>query len=165
LASKRRDPRSSTSSTISPLLDGVNLKLLRELQLDPRLPMAKLARRLRMSPPAVAERVQRLREAGVITGFRLELDPGALGLPVTAYVRVRPGPGQLARVAELAQKTVEVIECHRITGEDCFLIKVHVAEVNKIEVILDRFLAYGQTTTSIVQSSPVPLRALPLPRV
>ena len=165
MASKRRDPRSSTSSTISPLLDGVNLKLLRELQLDPRLPMAKLARRLRMSPPAVAERVQRLREAGVITGFRLELDPGALGLPVTAYVRVRPGPGQLTRVAELAQKTVEVIECHRITGEDCFLIKVHVAEVNKIEVILDRFLAYGQTTTSIVQSSPVPLRALPLPRV
>jgi Lrp/AsnC family leucine-responsive transcriptional regulator len=127
--------------------------------------MARLARRLRMSPPAVAERVQRLREAGVITGFRLELDPGALGLPVTAYVRVRPGPGQLTRVAELAQKTVEVIECHRITGEDCFLIKVHVAEVNKIEVILDRFLAYGQTTTSIVQSSPVPLRALPLPRV
>jgi len=165
LAFKRRDPRSSTSSTISPLLDGVNLKLLRELQLDPRLPMARLARRLRMSPPAVAERVQRLREAGVITGFRLELDPGALGLPVTAYVRVRPGPGQLTRVAELAQKTVEVIECHRITGEDCFLIKVHVAEVNKIEVILDRFLAYGQTSTSIVQSSPVPLRALPLPRV
>ena len=165
MASKRRDPRSSTSSTISPLLDGVNLKLLRDLQLDPRLPMAKLARRLRMSPPAVAERVQRLRDAGVITGFRLELDPGALGLPVTAYVRVRPGPGQLGRVAELAQKTVEVIECHRITGEDCFLMKVHVTEVNKIEVILDRFLAYGQTTTSIVQSSPVPLRALPLPRV
>lgn len=142
----------------------MNLRLLRELQLDPRLPTAKLARRLGMSPPAVGERVQRLREAGVIVGCRLDLDPRALGLPVTAYVRIRPGPGQLSKVAELAQRTAEVVECHRITGEDCFLLKLHVAEVNSIEAILDRFLAYGQTTTSIVQSSPVPLRALPLPR-
>jgi Lrp/AsnC family leucine-responsive transcriptional regulator len=86
-----------------------------------------------------------------------------LGLPVTAYVRIRPSPGQLAKVAELALRTREVIECHRITGEDCFLLKVHVAEVDQLEEVLDRFLAFGQTTTSIVQSSPVPLRALPLP--
>ncbi len=116
-----------------------------------------------MSAPAVSERVQRLREAGVITGYRLELDARALGLPVTAYVRIRPGPGQLARVAELAQRTPEVVECHRITGEDCFFVKLHVAEVSGIEAILDRFLAFGQTTTSIVQSSPVPLRGVPLP--
>ena len=152
-----------TFNTPNPLLDGVNLRLLRELQLDPRLPTAKLARKLGMSAPAVSERVQRLREAGVITGCRLELDPRALGLPVTAYVRIRPSPGQLSRVAELAQRTPEVVECHRITGEDCFLLKLHVAEVNGIEAILDRFLAFGQTTTSIVQSSPVPLRAIPLP--
>lgn len=67
-------------------------------------------------------------------------------------------------MAELAQRAAEVVECHRLTGEDCFLIKLHVAEVNSIKAILDRFLAYGQTTTSIVQSPPVPLRALPLPR-
>ncbi len=117
-----------------------------------------------MSPPAVAERVARLREAGVIAGCRLDLDPKALGLPVTAYIRVRPGPGQLSKIAELAQRTPDVVECHRITGEDCFLLKIHVAEVTLIEKILDRFLAYGQTTTSIVQSSPVPLRPPPLPR-
>ncbi|MGH9369004.1 MAG: Lrp/AsnC family transcriptional regulator [Thermoanaerobaculia bacterium] len=157
--------RLAASSSASPLLDAVNLQILKELQLDPRLPTAKLARHLRMSAPAVAERVQRLREAGVIAGYRLELDPRALGLPVTAYVRVRPSPGQLSKVAELAQQTAAVVECHRITGEDCFLLKVHVAEVTQIEKILDRFLAYGQTTTSIVQSSPVPLRPPPLPRV
>jgi Lrp/AsnC family leucine-responsive transcriptional regulator len=142
----------------------VNLQILRELQLDARLPTARLARRLKMSAPAVAERVERLREAGVIAGYRLELDPRALGLPVAAYIRIRPSPGQLSRIAELAQRTAQVVECHRITGEDCFLLKVHVAEVTQIEKILDRFLAYGQTTTSIVQSSPVPLRAPPLPR-
>ena len=91
--------------------NGVNLRLLRDLQLDPRLPTARLARKLGMSAPAVSERIQRLREAGVITGCRLELDPRALGLPVTAYVRIRPGPGQLSRVAELAQRTPEVVEC------------------------------------------------------
>jgi len=164
LTTKRRQEESVTFGTGSPLLDHVNLELLRELLLDPRLPTAKLARRLGMSAPAVSERVLRLREAGVIASCRLDLDPRALGLPVTAYVRIRPSPGQLSRVAELAQRTPEVVECHRITGEDCFLVKLHVAEVNGIEAILDRFLAFGQTTTSIVQSSPVPLRALPLPR-
>jgi Lrp/AsnC family transcriptional regulator, leucine-responsive regulatory protein len=147
----------------SPLLDPTNLRILKELQDDPRLPVARLARKVQMSAPAVTERVQRLREAGVIVGFRMDLDPRALGLPVAAYVRIRPAPGQLTRVAELARKIPQVVECHRITGEDCFLMRIHVAEVQHIEAILDRFLAYGQTTTSIVQSSPVPPRALPLP--
>ena len=156
-------PRQLPRRTFSPLLDGTNLRILKELSADPRLAVSRLARRVHMSAPAVTERIQRLREAGIIVGFRMELDPRALGLPVAAYVRIRPTPGQLSRVAELAQKIPEVVECHRITGEDCFLLKVHVAEVQHIEAILDRFLAYGQTTTSIVQSSPVPPRALPLP--
>jgi Lrp/AsnC family leucine-responsive transcriptional regulator len=144
-------------------LDDVNLRLLRELLDDPRMTIAALARRIGMSPPAVAERVERLKETGVIAGFRLDLSPAAIGLPLAAYVRVRPGPGQLQKIAELAQRTPQVVECHRITGEDCFLLKVHVAAIDQIEIVLDAFLAFGQTTTSIVQSSPVPPRALPLP--
>ncbi len=125
--------------------------------------MSELARRLGMSSPAVTDRVQRLEAGGVISGYRLELDPRALGWPVAAFVRIRPGPGQLANIAELAQRTPEVVECHRITGEDCFLMKVYVTEIDKLEEVLDRFLMYGQTTSSILQSSPVPPRALPLP--
>jgi Lrp/AsnC family leucine-responsive transcriptional regulator len=125
--------------------------------------MSALARRVKMSAPAVTERVKRLEDAGVIAGYRMEIDPNALGLPLTVYVRIRPAPGQLPKVAELAERTPEVIECHRITGEDCFLLKVHVPRVDDLEEILDRFLAFGQTTTSIVQSSPVRLRGLPLP--
>ena len=146
-------------------LDPVNVRLLNELQQNPRISMSELARRLDMSSPAVTDRVQRLEEGGIIAGYRVELDPRALGRPVAAFVRIRPGPGQLTRIADLARNTPEVVECHRITGEDCFLVKIHVAEINKLEEVLDRFLMYGQTTSSIVQSSPVPPRPLPLPEI
>ena len=148
-----------------PLLDAVNLRLLTHLHANPRMPMTELARRVQMSAPSVTERVQRLEEAGIIAGYRLEVDPRALGLPVAAYVRVRPTPGQLAKVAELAQRTPDVVECHRITGEDCFLLKLHVAAMDQLEQVLDKFLLFGMTTTSIVQSSPVPLRPPPLPPI
>src|SRR5438093_8397018 len=144
-------------------IDQVNIRVLEELQRDPRLTMSELGRRVGMSSPAVTERVRRLEETGVIRGYRLDLDPAALGLPLTAYVRVRPNAGQLPRVAALAQAIPEVVECHRITGEDCFILKIHLPAMDQLDRILDRFLMYGVTTTSIVQSSPVPLRSLPLP--
>lgn len=124
--------------------------------------MAALARRVGMSAPAVTERVQRLERAGVITGYRLEVDPAALGLPVTAYARIRPTAGQLNRIADLARSIDQVTECHRITGEDCFLVKVHAPTVAGLESVLDQFLVYGQTVTSIVVSTPVPPRPLPV---
>lgn len=145
------------------LRDAKNLELVRLLRRDPRAAIADLARGIGMSAPAVRERLQRLEDAGVIAGTRLELDPAALGYPVLAFVRVRPAPGQLGRVSELARRTPEVIECHRITGEDCFILKLRIAAIDRLDGVLDRFLAFGQTTTSIVQSTPVPPRDLPLP--
>ncbi|TMR37921.1 Lrp/AsnC family transcriptional regulator [Nonomuraea zeae] len=144
-------------------MDSVNTRLLAELHADPRLSMSELARRVGMSAPAVTERVQRLQRAGVIAGFRMEVAPEALGMTVTALVRVRPGPGQLPRVAEAARRTPNVVECHRITGEDCFILKVHAPSMAGLEEIIDRFVIHGQTTTSIVVSTPVPLRPLPIP--
>jgi Lrp/AsnC family leucine-responsive transcriptional regulator len=146
-----------------PELDAANVRILRALGEDPRMSMSALGRRVGMSAPAVTERVQRLEEAGVIRGYRLDIDPAALGFPVAAWVRVRPGPGQLTKIAELAVTLPEVVECHRITGEDCFLMKVYVPAVDQLESVLDRFLLYGQTTSSIVQSSPVPPRQVSLP--
>jgi Lrp/AsnC family leucine-responsive transcriptional regulator len=116
-----------------------------------------------MSNPAVKERILRLEEAGILTGYRLELNPKELGYHVVAFIRVRPLPGHLTKVADLAQATPEVTECHRVTGEDCFILKVFLTEISNLDRVLDRFLAHGQTTTSIVQSSPVPPRNLPLP--
>jgi Lrp/AsnC family leucine-responsive transcriptional regulator len=144
------------------LLDAINLRLLKELQGDGRLGMAELGRRIGMSAPAVAERVQRLERAGVIVGYRAELDPRALGFPVAAVVRVRPAPGRLQRIPEVAREVREVSECYRITGEDCFLMKLHLRSIDDLEDVLDRFTPYGLTTTSIVHSAPVPHRGPPL---
>jgi Lrp/AsnC family transcriptional regulator, leucine-responsive regulatory protein len=145
------------------LQDARNLELLMLLRDNPRLGTSELARRVGMSAPAVRERVLRLEEAGVIRGYRLDLDPAALGYPVCAYVRVRPAPGQLPKLAELAGRVPQVVECHRVTGEDCFVLKVFLPSLDQLDRLLDQFLAFGQTTTSIVQSTPVPPRSLPLP--
>jgi Lrp/AsnC family leucine-responsive transcriptional regulator len=144
------------------LLDPINRRLLQELQADARLTMAELGRRVSLSAPAVAERVQRLERAGVIAGYRTEIDPKAVGYPIGAIVRVRPSTRQLHRIPELARQIPEVVECHRITGEDCFFLKLHLRSMDDLEPILDRLIVYGQTTTSIVHSSPVASRPLPL---
>ncbi|MFI6344503.1 Lrp/AsnC family transcriptional regulator [Streptomyces sp. NPDC050560] len=139
-------------------MDETDRGILVELDGDPRVPMAELARRVGVSVPTARDRVRRLTESGVIRGFRLDVDPAALGYPVAAFVRIRPGPGQLPRIIELARRLPQVSECHRITGEDCFLLKVHAPDVGAFEETLDRFLLYGQTTTSIIQSTAVPPR-------
>jgi Lrp/AsnC family leucine-responsive transcriptional regulator len=163
MASKSRAKRAVAFRNVSPALDVINRKILHELLEDPRMSTKELARRIGMSAPATNERVQRMEKMGLIRGVRLDLDRAALGLPVTAYVRVRPMPGMLTKVADLAKATPEVIECHRITGEDCFIMKVVVAQIDGLEAVLDDLLEYGNTTTSIVQSSPVEPRAPPLP--
>ena len=149
---------------ISELLrDGRNIALLRLLRDDPRMSVSALARRIGMSAPAIRERIQRLEEAEIIKGCHLEIDARALGYAIAAFVRIRPMPGQLGRIAELAQAMPQVVECDRITGEDCFILKIYLERLDDLDRVLDRFLAHGQTTTSLVQSSPVPRRALPLP--
>jgi Lrp/AsnC family transcriptional regulator, leucine-responsive regulatory protein len=143
-------------------VDQVNRDLLAELQEDARLSLAELGRRVGLSAPAVAERLARLEDEGVISAYRAILNPRALGLSLSAVVRVRPNARQLPKVAELARETPEVTECHRITGEDCYFMRMHVRDVEHLEEVIDRFALYGQTTTSIVQSSPVPLRGVSL---
>jgi len=146
------------------LRDARNLAILQLLCDNPRITVTELARQIDMSAPAARERVMKLEEAGIICGYRMELDPNALGFPVAAFVRVRPMPGQLPKIAALAKRLPQVVECHRVTGEDCFIMKVHFEGLKVLDQLLDQFLAYGQTTTSIVQSTPVAPRSLPLPK-
>jgi Lrp/AsnC family leucine-responsive transcriptional regulator len=144
------------------ILDSTNRRLLSELQANARVTQAELARRVGLSPPAIAERLQRLEFQGVIRGYHAEVDPAAVGFALSAIIRVRPAPRQLHKVAELARSLPEIVQCDRITGEDCYLIRAHVRDVHHLEELIDRLAPYGQTTTSIVQSSPVPARGLAL---
>jgi Lrp/AsnC family leucine-responsive transcriptional regulator len=145
-----------------PRIDDVDRKIIGELTEDGRVSFAELGRRVSLSSPAVAERVQRLERAGVITGYRAEIDPRALGYQLTAIVRIKPAPGQLPRIPELAAQIPEVGECHRITGEDCFYLKVYLRSIDELGALLDRFLIYGETTTSLINASPIPRRDPPL---
>ena len=141
-------------------LDNANLRLVDELQRDARLSFAELGRRVGLSSPAVAERLARLEEEGVITGYHAEVDPRALGLTLGVVIRIRPAPRELHKVAQLAVETPEVVECLRMTGEDCYLIRAHVRDVEHLEEVIDRFALYGQTTSSILQSAPVAGRGI-----
>jgi Lrp/AsnC family leucine-responsive transcriptional regulator len=146
------------------VLDETNRLILKELQEDARLTMAELGRRVNLSAPAVAERVQGLERRGVIVGYRATVDAAAIGFPISAIVRIRPSTRQLHKIPELARDVPEVVECVRVTGEDCFVLRLHLRAMDDLEAILDRFIVFGQTTTSIVHSSPVAHRGLPVGR-
>ena len=146
----------------APALDETNLRVLAELQADARISLAELGRRVGLSSPAVADRLARLEADGVIRGYHAELDPRALGYALSVVIRIRPAPRELRKVADVARDTPEVVQCDRVTGEDCYVMRAHVRDVEHLEEVIDRFAIYGQTTSSIVQSSPVPARGVSL---
>jgi Lrp/AsnC family leucine-responsive transcriptional regulator len=157
-----KDGASALSPRDRQVLDDTDRRILSELAADGRVSLAELGRRVSLSPPAVAERVGRLERAGVITGYHAAIDPRALGYQLTAIVRVKPAARQLPRIPELAAEIPEISECLRITGEDCFFLKVHLRSIDELSPLLDRFLRYGSTTTSIVNDTPIPGRQPPI---
>ena len=144
-----------------PVLDATDYRIIDELIADGRISFAELGRRVSLSSPAVAERVKRLEQGGVITGYRAQIDPRALGYQLTAIVRVKPAVRQLSKLAALAEDIPQIEECLRITGEDCFYMKLHLGSIEELPSVLDRFLLYGETTTSIVNATPVARRDPP----
>jgi Lrp/AsnC family leucine-responsive transcriptional regulator len=138
-------------------LDQRDARLIALLDADPRASLAELARALSISPQSVGDRLKRLEDLGVL-GFAVKLDPEKLGFAIGAYIRIQPALGELARVAEIVKTIPEIVECHRITGDDCFVAKVFVETVGNLEGVIDRLIPYARTNTSIIQSSPVPQR-------
>jgi Lrp/AsnC family leucine-responsive transcriptional regulator len=143
-------------------LDRISWKIIEELQHDARLSWAELGRRVGLTTPAVAERVHRLEKLGVIRGFHADIDLERLGLPIQIYVRLSmAGPESLVRTFQQQVKTWdEVLECHRVTGSDSFIVKARVVSVEHLERFLDKLGHYGTTSTSTVLSSPVLQRAV-----
>ncbi len=162
LPSKQREfIRQAVEIPESPL-DAVDRRIVAELQAAPRLRVAELARRIGLSGPAVADRLRRLEDSDVLS-YRAEVNPRALGYAICAIVRISPASGGLRLIPGIAREVPNVTECYRITGEDCYFLKLYLHSIDDLEPILDLFTPLGRTTTSIVHSSPVPLRPLPVP--
>jgi Lrp/AsnC family transcriptional regulator, leucine-responsive regulatory protein len=145
------------------VLDDTGRDIVAILQREGRLPLAELGRRVNLSPPAVAERVRRLETAGVIRGYRADVDPAALGFTITAIINVLTRPDTFPQVIELAQRLPEVVECHRATGHGCFVLKVHATSIGHLESVLDQIMPLGEPTTSVVLSSPVDAKPISPP--
>jgi Lrp/AsnC family leucine-responsive transcriptional regulator len=143
-------------------MDAIDRRIVAELQAAPRLRVAELGRRVGLSGPAAAERLRRLEDSGTLS-YRAEVNPRALGYTICAIVRISPTGGGLRLIPGIAREVPNVTECYRITGEDCFFMKVWLRSVDDLEPLLDLFTPHGRTTTSIVHSAPVPARPLPVP--
>ncbi|WP_245950003.1 Lrp/AsnC family transcriptional regulator [Saccharothrix carnea] len=143
-------------------LDGVDWALLEALQEDARLSYNELARRVHVSPPTVAQRVRRLENAGVITGYRATVDPTAVGRSVVALVRMKCyGPRCITVHPELLDDCPEVVEVLRLTGDICSVVKVVTTSISELERLLVRLGGYGETSSAMVLSTPIPWRPVP----
>lgn len=135
-------------------LDDVDARLLTALSENARLSNAELARQVGLSAPSVAERVRRLEDRGVITGYGARVDPSKLGLALTIMIRARPLPGEMKNMIEAIRGTPEIVRCDRVSGDDCFVAVAHVRDVQQMEAVIDRIVPFGSTHSAIVQSAP-----------
>jgi len=141
------------------LLDSTGWQLLQALQHNARLSYTELGQQVGLSAPAVAERVRRMEDAGIISGYHVEINRGKLGFPITAIIRMSTSPGEhCTRFTASAEEIPEVLECYRVTGSDSLIMKVMASSVEHLEAFIDQFSAHDQLTTSIVLSTPVKRR-------
>ncbi len=142
-------------------LDELDIAILAALAADARTPMRELAQKIGLSAPSTTERVRRLETAGVIEGYTVRVNPGAIGLPLAAILRIRPMPGELNRVADILTAIPEITSCDRVTGDDCFIAKAQVPSVADLESLIDGLLPYASTNTCVVVSTLVAQRLPP----
>ena len=139
-------------------VDTIDAKILNALFENARISTAELSRQVGLSSPSTAERIKRMEEAGVITGYRVEVDPKKLGLPLPVCLRIRPVPGKMAKVASMLDDIPEITDCDRVTGDDCYIARAYVQSVDQMEFLIDRLTSISMTNTSIIQSSPISRR-------
>lgn len=144
------------------MLDAIDRRIVSALARNARMSLKELAAAVGLSSPSAAERLKRLEERGVIRGFTIDVDPAALGYPLQAMVRIRPLPGKLQRVQELLAQIPEIVECDKVTGDDCFIARIVVRSIDALDTLLDRISDKAETNTAIVKAHTVPRRLPPL---
>ena len=139
-------------------LDDIDWAIIDQLQQEARLSLAELGRRVKLSPSATTERVRRLEESGVITGYRAVLDLAKVGYPVLAVVRLKYPGNHHQPLRRLLAERREILECLRTTGDDCYTLKVAATSMEHLETLMDELAGFGSTTTSVVYSQTLPYR-------
>jgi len=146
---------------IEKMLDTTGWQLLQALQENARLSYSELGQRVGLSSPAVAERIRRMEDAGIISGYHAEISLAKVGYPVTAIIRLTTAPGErCSRYTGFVENIPEVLTCYRVTGSDALIMKVVASSIEHLEELIDQLSAHGQLTTSIVLSTPVKRRII-----
>ncbi|WP_053057873.1 Lrp/AsnC family transcriptional regulator [Rubrobacter aplysinae] len=141
-------------------LDNVGWAILGELQSNARLSLNEIGRRVNLSAPAVADRIEKMETAGIITGYHAAVDAAKVGLPMSAFIQADSAGSSYAKLVEMAQTLPEVAECYRVTGQECLIIKVRVSSIEHLQGVIDRFATLGPVNTSVVLSSVIEWRPL-----
>lgn len=152
------------SLQIESALDAVGWRILAILQDDARTSFRQIGQAVGLSAPAVAERVRRMEELGIITGYHAAVNPKRVGYSILAQMRIGGVGDRGDEFARLVEAAPEVLECHRVTGSDSYLLKVLAGSIEQLEALIDRFVRYGEVTTALTLSSPVTRRSLTPPR-
>lgn len=144
------------------MLDELDRRIVEILAADARISLKELAQQVNLSPPSTSDRLRRLEERGVIRAFTVDISPQAIGYPLQAIVRIKPLPGKLHAVQQLIQDIPEFSECDKVTGDDCFIARLHLRSIEQLDQILDRITDKAETSTAIVKAQPVKRRLPPL---
>lgn len=147
------------------MLDEIDLAILNSLQENARLPFAEVGRSIGLTAPAISERVRKMEDAGVISGYHAAVNHARAGLPILVFVQLGLTPGRGREVTEILRGLPEVLECHHITGQDCYIIKAAVPDMEGLPLLIEFFGHLGKTTTSLVLNAPVERRTIDLPAI
>lgn len=145
------------------MLDVVDQRILEVLLRNARISLKELALQVGLSSPSVSERLRRLEERGIVCAFTVEIDPHALGYQLQAIVRIRPLPGKLHIVQKVIEDTPEFCECDKVTGDDCYIVRLFVQSLERLDTILEPIIGNAETHTAIVKSQPIRRRPPPFP--
>ncbi len=136
-------------------LDQIGVKILHELQMNARMSFSEIGRRVGLSSPAVAERVKKMEDAGIICGYHVKVDHKKIGLPILAFIFLTTQSDKYNRVYAYAEKTSEILQCHCISGNESFMLRTFTSSVSQLDDLIEKLSAFGETKTFIVLSSPI----------
>lgn len=136
-------------------VDKIGMNILQELQMNARSSFSEIGRKVGLSSPAVAERVYKMEEAGIINGYHADINPSIFGQEMMAFITLTTQPEKYQKIYSFAEKQKKILECHHISGNESLILKVVSGSISQLNHLVEKLSEFGETRTSIVLSSPV----------